>query len=332
MMSRTVRFQIGIDGAFATRRWERPESIVRLAVETGYRALEYCADLIDPFFMGPKEFVLEMAREVRECAARYGVTITNVYTGMATHRFHGFSHSRPEPGERMKQWLYECWDICLAMGTDRWGGHVDAVPVEILEDPAAYRARVERLYDTWRALARVAKDKGMGALYVEQMYIPSEVPWTLQQAEEMLRAVNTANQGCPVYLTVDVGHAAQMHYGLSGPDCDYREWLRRFGPWSEVVHLQQTTPDASAHWPFTEHYNQIGHIRMEEVVQALIEGHQQALNSPLAQVLPPVDHNWLILELIPPSTKNEATLIEEMRLSAEYLYRYVPPEGMTVTV
>ena len=59
------------------------------------------------------------------------------------------------------------------------------------------------------------------------MYIPSEVPWTLEQGERFLRDANSPH-GCPVRLTLDVGHQAGMHYGLSGPDLDYLEWIRRF--------------------------------------------------------------------------------------------------------
>ncbi len=331
-MSRTVRLQVGINGAFITRRWERPESMMRLTVETGYTVHEFCADVIDPFFMGPKEFLLEMAREVRKWADHYGVYITDIYTGVATHRFHGLSHSRPEPRERMKQWLYDCWDICLAMGTDRWGGHVDAVPVEVMEDPQAYRDAIKRLHQTWRELAVVAKEKGMGALYVEQMYIPSEVPWTLEQTEEFLIEVNREREGVPIYVTIDVGHMAGMHYGLSGPDLDYREWVRRFAAWAEIIHLQQTTPDASAHWPFTEEYNRKGHIRIEPIIEGIAESHRNAHKSPISEHLEPVERTFLILELVPGSTKTEQKLLEEMKESAEYLYQFVPKEGLELSV
>lgn len=330
-MGRSVRLEIGINGAFITRRWEKPENMMRLTAETGYLVHEFCADVIDPFFMGPKEFLLEMAREVRHWADHYGVTICDVYTGMATHRFHSFGHSRPEPRQRMREWLEICWDICIAMGTDRWGGHVDAIPAEFFDDPVGYDAVRARIHDTWRELAVVAKEKGLGAIYVEQMYSPGEVPWTFRQQEEFLTAVNSG-EGVPVYTTIDVGHMAGMHYGLSGPELDYREWLRRYCPWSEVIHLQQTTPDGSHHWPFTPPYNERGHIRMEAILEAILEGHARAHSSPLSEIVPPVDRHFLILEIIPGSTKREDILLEEMRASAEYLYQFVPKGGMVVTV
>ena len=46
----------------------------------------------------------------------------------------------------------------------------------------------------------------------------------------------------------------------------------------------------------------------------------------------PVDVNYLTLEVIPGSTKNEDTLLRELTESARYLRRYVPDEGLTFEV
>jgi hypothetical protein len=330
-MSRTVHIELGVNGAFITRRWEKPENFMRLTAETGFKVHEFCADVLDPFFMGPMEFLLEQAAEVKKWAEHYGVTICDIYTGMCTHRFHSFAASRPEPGERMKQWLLDCWDLCLAMGTKCWGGHVDAVPVEVIEDEAAYEACVARLEQTWRDMAVLAAEKGMEYIAVEQMYIPSEVPWTLKQQQEFLIATNKDRKGVPVYTTVDVGHAASMHYGKDVPDTDYREWLRRFAPWSPTIHLQQTNAEGSHHWPFTRDYNEVGHINMDEVMATITAAHREAEDSPIIEFVPPVDKQYLILELIPGSTKTEAKLLDEMKASARYLRRYVPEAGLDIS-
>lgn len=332
-MSRQVHYELGINGAFLTRRWERPGNWMKLTREIGFRNHEFCADVLDPFFSGDREFQLETARQVKAEAARYGVTITDVYTGVATHRFHGLSHSHPAPRQRMKQWILDCCDLCLAMGTDRIGGHWDAISVEVMADPRAYESAIGRVQSIFRELARAARAKGMGALYNEQMYIPSEIPWTLEQTERFLQAVNTDNEGgCPVYITIDVGHQAGMHYGLSGPDLDYVEWCRRFGAVAEIIHLQQTTPDASHHWPFTEEYNKRGDVMIPPILEALEESHFNYANTPLAEVLPPVQRTYLIAEIIPGSTKTEEKLLAELKESAEYLKQFVPDEGLTLTV
>ncbi len=331
-MSREVAIELGLDGAFATRRWERPENVIRITKELGFNFHEYCCDQIDPFFMGPEDFVLQLAERVRKAAQQYDVEIFDTYTGMSTHRYHGFSHSHPEPSQRMKQWLEAAMDLTLALGARRWGGHVDALPVEVLEDAEEARKRIAGLYATWRELAVIAKKKGLQAIYVEQMYVPSEVPWTLKQSEEFLLACNADSDGVPIYLTVDVGHQAGQQYGMSGPDLDYLEWIQRFGAFSEVIHLQQTTPEASAHWPFTAEHNQRGKVQMDRVMEALHYAHEQWESSPVSQVLEPVSCNMLMLEVIPSSTKSEDNLLDELAESHDYLRQFVPAGGITLTV
>jgi len=46
-MSREVVIKLGLDGAFATRRWEQPENVIRLTKELGFNFHEYCCDQID---------------------------------------------------------------------------------------------------------------------------------------------------------------------------------------------------------------------------------------------------------------------------------------------
>jgi sugar phosphate isomerase/epimerase len=325
-----VHLDIGINGAFLTRRWEEPENWMRLTRELGYPYHEFCADVLDPFFSGDEGYQREVAQETRRAAQRHGVTLTDIYTGVATHRFHGLSHSHPAPRARMGEWIVRCMDLALAMGTDRIGGHWDAFSVEVLADPARAAAAWRTVCSEFRELARIGREKGIAAIYNEQMYIPSEVPWTLEEGERFLREVNEGSEGCPVRLTVDVGHQAGMHYGLTGPDLDYREWLRRFAAGCEIIHLQQTTPDGSHHWPLTEETAKRGHVDMAAVLDAIRASHARYAASPLAAVAPPVQRTVLVAEIIPGSTKTEEKLLEELRETAQYLRRFIPEGGLSL--
>ncbi len=327
-MPRTLRLELGVNGAFCTRRWEDPGNWMRLTRECGFRVHEFCGDVIDPLFSGDRSFQLEQAAAVKAAAKRHGVTISDIYTGVATHRFHGLSHSDRRARQRMREWIEAAMDLALIMGTDAIGGHWDAIPVEVWPDEGRLRRALDRLYGIFRKLAEVARQKGLRTIYDEQMYIPSEIPWTLAQAEEFMREVNRDRKGVPVYLTVDVGHAAGVHYGLGGPDTDYVAWLQRFAAVSEIVHLQQTTPDASAHWPFTDEYNARGHIEMPRVLEAITHSHQTWADNSLCGIVPPVDHTYLILEVIPGSTHTEERVLRELTASSEYLQQFVPEQGL----
>jgi sugar phosphate isomerase/epimerase len=325
-----TRIDIGINGAFLTRRWEEPENWMRLTRELGYPYHEFCADVLDPFFSGDTGYQREIAQETRRAAERHGVSIVDIYTGVATHRFHGLSHSHPAPRARMREWIVRCMDLAVEMGTLRIGGHWDAFSVEVLSDREKREAAWRRICDEFRELSQIGREKGLSAIYNEQMYIPSEIPWTLAEAERFLLEVNRDSQGCPVRLTVDVGHQAGMHYGLAGPDLEYREWLRRFAAGAEIVHLQQTTADGSHHWAFTEEFNRRGHVSIEAVLDAIRESHARYATSPLAAVVPKVSETILVAEIIPGSTKTEETLLEELRQTAAYLRRFIPEGGLVL--
>jgi D-erythrulose 1-phosphate 3-epimerase len=329
---RTVHVDIGINGAFLTRRWEEPENWMRLTAELGYPYHSFCADVLDPFFSGDRGYQIEAAERTRAAAEKYGVTIWDVYTGVATHRFHGLSHSDERVRRRMQEWILECYDLCAALGTPRLGGHWDAFSVEVLESTERTEEAWTRVVGEFRDLAVAAREKGLTGLYNEQMYIPSEVPWTLEQSYRFMVEANRDRQGVPVLLTLDVGHQAGMHYGLQGPDLDYLEWIRRFGAFTEILHLQQTTPDASHHWPFTPEYNDRGHVRIPAILEALQWSHDHAAENPLSEVLTPCESCILMGEWIPGSTKTEAKLLEELRASARFLREYVPEGGLKLQV
>src|SRR5712691_8114443 len=181
MPTHTVHLDIGINGAFLTRRWEEPDNWMRLTRECGFSVHSFCGDVIDPFFSGDRAFQLEQAAATREAARKYHVTICDLYTGVATHRFHGLSHSDPRPRQRMVEWIEQAAELAVEMGAPALGGHWDAFSVEVLSDPIRTEEANRRLFQTFRDLSVRLKSTGLKALYQEQMYIPSEKPWTLDE-------------------------------------------------------------------------------------------------------------------------------------------------------
>ncbi|GAB4462456.1 MAG: TIM barrel protein [Armatimonadaceae bacterium] len=331
-MSRTLTFDIAINGAFLTRRWEEPDNWMRLTRECGYPVHSFCFDVLDPFFSGEDSFLKQEAERTRAAADRYGVHLCDLYTGVATHRFHGLSHSDERARKRMREWISGALTLANYMGVDQIGGHMDAFSCEVLESEERTEEAMQRIIEIYKDICAEAGEKGHRAFYSEQMYIPSEVPWTLAQTERMLVECNTGNSGCPFRVALDVGHQAGNHYGLSGDDLSYEVWLRRFGAQSELIHMQQTTQDASHHWPFTDEYNAKGHIDVQKVIDAVVESHREWANTPMAAVLPAVDRHYLVGEFIPGSTKTEAKVLDELKKTAEYLRKYIPEGGLTVEI
>lgn len=329
MSHRSLHLDIGISGAFVTRRWEKPDNWMRLTAECGFAYHEFCGDVLDPFFSGDPTYQEETAIEAAAAAVRYGVVISQFFSGTATYRFHGLSHSHPSVRSRMRDWIVAYMDLSLAAGCTRVGGHWDALSSEVLADPRLHAETKARTYQQFRDLALIAKVRGLESLSNEQMYAPSLVPWTIGDTYEFLDAVNRDRDGVSVYLTVDVGHAAVMHFGITeGEDLDYAAWLRHFAPVAENVHIQQTVPERSNHWPLTEEYNRRGHVRIDRVLEAIREGHERWPDNPLSKIMRPVERTALVLEVIPGSTKPDDLLLQEVKESASYLRQLVPQGGL----
>jgi sugar phosphate isomerase/epimerase len=329
----TLTIDIAVSGAFLTRRWEDPDNWMRLTKEAGYDCHSFCGDVLDPFFSGDRSYQIETAKAVKAAAANHGVTIVDYYTGMATHRFHGLSHSDERVRKRMFEWCVNAFELAHEMGSEIWGGHVDAFSVEVLDDEKETEKAWNRLIGEFRALSVEAKKRGLNAIYSEQMYIPSEKPWTLAEMERFLLECNEGNEnGVPVRVALDTGHVAGGHYGLTGEDLDYKIWLRRFAAHSKIIHIQQTTPDHSNHWPFTISYNERGYIDIDTVLEEIVDSHEEYHCSKIARVLPPENKVILVAEIIPGSTCPETKLLDELHMTAEYLRHYIPKGGLTVTV
>src|SRR5581483_3373703 len=103
---------------------------------------------------------------------------------------------------------------------------------------------------------------------------------------------------------------------------------RRFASVAEVIHLQQTTPDASHHWAFTPDYNRRGHVDIEKALEAIRYSHEHYHEQPFASVLKPVKRHWLVAEIIPGSTKTETVLLDELTESARFLRQFIPEGGL----
>jgi len=330
MSRRNLHLDIGISGAFLTRRWEEPDNWMRLTADCGFSYHEFCGDVLDPFFSGDHSFQAQTAESVKAAAERYGVRFSYFYTGSATYRFHGLSHSHPAVRARMRDWILAYMDLSLACGCTRVGGRLDALSSEVLAHQDRHAEAWARTIEEFRSLAVVAKEKGLDSLCNEQMYAPSLKPWTIEGSYGFLKEANRDSGGVPVYLTVDVGHMAQMHFGCSDcEDLDYAAWLRHFAPVAENVHLQQTVPDASCHWPLTSERNAQGHVNLERVLEAIQEGHERWSTNPLCGQVPPVERTILTLEVIPGTTKRDDQLVQELTESCEYMREFVPTGGLT---
>ncbi|HID95046.1 MAG TPA: sugar phosphate isomerase/epimerase [Candidatus Latescibacteria bacterium] len=300
--------KLGINLAFVRKRWTSPEEWFSIVKEKlGLEYVEFCSDLLDPVFVS-EPTRSRLAAEIKSKAEEYGLQIVDYCTGMMPHCINLLSHPDPEVRQDGFRWCEGAVKVAAKMGARGIGGHFDAISFRDWSDENRYEFYIAGLIQAFRGLSKLAGERGLEFILWEQMYVPGEVPYTIDQAEEVYRRTNE-DAGLPVYLLVDIGHACCQNYPHKPQDRDPYTWLRRLAPISPVIHIHQTTADASCHWPFTREYNEAGIIRPEKVIEAI--------NSSGSK------ENYLVFEVFHPLAADEGQVLDELSQTVEYWRRHV---------
>ena len=305
------KFKLGIDLAFAVKRWPEPEiwiDIVRN--QLGLRYLEFDSDFVDPLFLRESSW-RPAAEGIRRQAAAAGLNIHNYFTGEMTHCVNLLSHPRSDFREDGMIWCEKALEVTSALGAEGLGGHFDTISSADLRNPAVYKERWDHLVKCARHLSRKAKNAGHRFLLWEQIYAPSEVPYTLDQTSHFFEEVNADNpDGVPVELVTDLGHMCCQNFAHTPEDTDPYIWLRRFGKITRVVHLQQCDGFGSPHWPFTAEYNAKGIVDPRRVIDTLGEFG--------------TDDVLLCFEIFFSLSKNDQQVMDALKYSVDYWRKFLP--------
>lgn len=201
-----MKISLAIDNCFAKKRWTRPEEWMAIVRKLGLQCVEASADTeIDPLYSTPA-FMEQWIRNVRQCGAKSGVRVVNLYSGHGTYSTLGLGHY--DAGVRRHlttDWVQPMLATSGALGAGL-GFYAHAFDECTLDDPDRYDLALEHLIEELRLIALAAAGTGTKCLAIEQMYAPHQIPWTLGSAADFLRRANCRSTGQPVYLTLDTGH------------------------------------------------------------------------------------------------------------------------------
>lgn len=204
-VTRYPRVHLAMDNSFASKRWTAPDDWARIIRDLGITCVEASADTeADPFYCG-RPCLEDWLKEVRAASDRHGVRVVNFFTGYTTYRTLGLAHPDARVRRRVVEgWLGEVARLAAPLHAGM-GFYIHALPERVLEDPPAYAAAKDGLYDTLAEVARLAAEAGSVPTSVEQMYAPHQLPWTIDGARECVAEVSRRS-GCPAYVTLDTGH------------------------------------------------------------------------------------------------------------------------------
>ena len=110
-------------------------------------------------------------------------------------------------------------------------------------------------------------------------------------------------------------------------DGDTYGWLREFGCYSPVIHLQQTDGTSSSHRPFTAANNRRGMIHGDKALQAIGAAYS---SEPEAEMPPRCEDIYLTLEIFAGTADIPTDIIRGLAESVEYWRRYIPKDGLTL--
>ena len=303
-----TKLKLGVDLSFAKKRWPEPEIWIDIVKnQLGLKYVEFDTDFLDPLFISKPTWI-DIAAEINQLTKDSGLEIHNYFTGAMTHCVNLLSH----PDQRIRndgiRWCEEAIKLTSILGARGIGGHFDTISENDLKNPERYEMLIDNLVDSTRHLSKLAKEEGQEFILWEQIYAPSEVPYTIEQSKEFMTRINDAAH-VPIPLVIDLGHMCCQNYAHKPEDTDPYEWIRQLGHMTSVIHLQQCNGTGSGHWPFTKEYNEKGIIEPQKVIDAINESEAEEM--------------YLFFEIFFSLAQNEQQILDEMKESVEYWRKYI---------
>ena len=303
-----VEIFLGTDLSFGLKMWPETDRWLNIVKNyLGLDVIEFNSDFLDPLFNDTNEY-MEVAKEIYQACKENNIEINNYFTGEMTHCVNFITH----PDERLRKggikWCKGAIDIASTMGARAIGSNFNNIPSYIRNDKFLYKKTIDYLMSTLSDLTRYSKEKNLKFLLWEQMYSPSEVPYTIEQTKKYFEKLNSISS-LPVKLVIDVGHACCQNFKHLEDDADPYRWIEECGYLAEVIHLQQTDGLASRHWPFTKEYNKKGIIFPELILKSIEKAD--------------IDKIYLIFEIFFPLEVNEKTVLSEMVETVKYWRKFL---------
>jgi sugar phosphate isomerase/epimerase len=108
-------------------------------------------------------------------------------------------------------------------------------------------------------------------------------------------------------------------------DSDTYIWLERLACYSPIIHLQQTTGNASLHQPFTTECNERGIIVGNKVLKSILNSYKQEVQ---AEMPTKCSNIYLTLEIFSGTADINEDILYNLKESVKYWRQFVPEDGL----
>lgn len=236
--------------------------------------------------------------------------IHDVFTGLAAYASNLLLSSEEWERDAAEAWYREVIELTAVVGAAGTGGHIGALSVSANADLERRKLLIEDEKQRLGRLAEYAATQGLEFLLFENLAVPREYGYTIEEARELEQAL--AETRVPWRLCLDLGHAAALQTGSSSDE--QSAWLAEAWRNTPVLQVSQTQRGTDAHGPFTEARNKVGLVRRDEILALLARWD--------------VPEVFLFLEIIPAHEADDATVLSELIESVEYWRRGIDSIGI----
>ena len=111
---------VGINLSFCVKRWVTPALWAPLVRDgLGLDLVQLTFDLVDPLW--PDAVLNAAADDIRETAARHGITVHSAFVGLAHYSFNQLLHPDPRLRDAAEHWLARAYRFAARAGIPRVG-------------------------------------------------------------------------------------------------------------------------------------------------------------------------------------------------------------------
>lgn len=261
------KIELGINNAFAIKKWIEPDEWMRVITEEiGLHNIQFSFDLL--FLNFEEANSIYFYNKIKKVAKKYNAKITSTFTGLIAYMQNMLVHPNPKIRMSAIKYYEDAIIFTKNIGAPTTGGHFLSFAIKDFEDKSRKKYLMDSFLESMVYLSNIAFEHGLTSLTWEYMPTPFEPPHTIKEAEELYHEINLYTK-IPVYFCFDLGHTTAFDIDIKDKNRDIYHVLEKMIPMISMLHLQQCDGIGDRYWPFIPEYNKIGIIDPKKIVKII---------------------------------------------------------------
>ena len=261
------KIDIGVNNAFAIKKWIEPEEWTRVIVEEiGLKNIQASFDLFYPS-LREADFQF-IGNEINNALNKYDARVSSTFTGLMAYSQNMLDHPNPVVRKAAIDYYVDAIKISSMIGAPTTGGHFLSFSIKDFNDKKRKEYLMGSFFESMIYLSEIGLKNKLNSLTWEYMPIPYEPPHTVEEAKSLFKELNSYSK-IPIYLAFDLGHTTSFDLEKGNKNTDVYHVLENLIPITNIIHLQQCDGIGDRYWPFIPEYNEIGIIDPKKILNLI---------------------------------------------------------------